>query len=128
MIFRSPLRRVTGLGAAKSGAEHWWVQRVSAVALVLLGLWFVAVVPRLVTLDHAGLVEWMLRPWNAVLLSLLVATAAYHSRLGVQVVVEDYVHHAGAKTAALLISNFLHVVAGVLGVFAVLRVAFGGAA
>lgn len=127
MSLRSPIRRVTGLGAAKEGASHWWAQRVSSVALVVLALWFVASLLRLADLEHGTLVAWMNGPLNAVLLVLLVVTAVYHSKLGVQVVIEDYVPHHGFKIASLLLINFIHVALGALGVFAVLRVAFGGA-
>jgi succinate dehydrogenase / fumarate reductase membrane anchor subunit len=128
MSLRSPIRRVIGLGAAKEGASHWWAQRVSSVALVVLTLWFVACLMRFPDLDHVTLVSWMSGPVNAVLLVLLVATAVYHSKLGVQVVIEDYVPSHGLKIASLLLIDFIHVALGASGVFAVLRVAFGGAA
>lgn len=128
MSLRSPIRRVTGLGAAKEGASHWWSQRISAVGLVVLTLWFVASLLGFADLEHETVTAWMARPLNAVLLALLVLTAAYHSKLGLQVVIEDYVPGHGMKLASLLLINFIHVALGALGVFAVLRVAFGGAA
>jgi succinate dehydrogenase / fumarate reductase membrane anchor subunit len=128
MSLRSPIRRVTGLGAAKDGVSHWWAQRVTSVGLVVLTLWFVASLLRFADFSHGALTEWMGSPFNAVLLVLLVVTAVYHSKLGVQVVIEDYVPHHGAKIASLLIVDFVHVAIGALGVFCVLRVAFGGAA
>lgn len=125
MSLRTPIGRVLGLGSAKEGVGHWWTQRVTSVALVILGLWFVSALLRLDDLNYGAVVAWMSSPVNAVLLALLVGTTAYHSQLGVQVVVEDYVAHHGAKVAVLLLLNFLHVALGALGVFAVLRIAFG---
>lgn len=125
MSLRTPIGRVLGLGSAKEGVGHWWTQRVTSVALVILGLWFVSALLRLDDLSYGAVVTWMSSPVNAVLLALLVGTTAYHSQLGVQVVVEDYVAHHGAKVAVLLLLNFLHVALGALGVFAVLRIAFG---
>jgi succinate dehydrogenase / fumarate reductase membrane anchor subunit len=128
MSLRSPIGRVLGLGSAKEGVGHWWGQRVSAVALVILTLWFVSALLRLGDLGHATVIAWIAAPMNAVLLSLLVGTSVYHSQLGVQVVVEDYVSHHGAKVATLMLLNFLHIVLAALGVFSVLRIAFGAAA
>jgi succinate dehydrogenase / fumarate reductase membrane anchor subunit len=128
MSLRSPISRVTGLGTAKEGVGHWWSQRVTSVALVLLGLWFVASLLRMPSLSHELVTTWIAMPWNAVLLLLLIATLVRHSQLGVQVVVEDYVHHHGLKIATLLLLNFAHVVAAALALFAVLRIAFGGVA
>jgi succinate dehydrogenase / fumarate reductase membrane anchor subunit len=128
MSLRSPIRRVTGLGAAKEGVSHWWAQRVSAVGLIVLTLWFVASLLAFADLEHETVTALMASPFNAVLLSLLVITAAYHSKLGVQVVIEDYVPHHGMKMASIILVSFIHVALGALGVFAVLRVAFGSAA
>jgi succinate dehydrogenase / fumarate reductase, membrane anchor subunit len=125
MSLRSPIGRVLGLGSAKEGVGHWWTQRVTSVALVVLTLWFVSALLRLGDLGYPIVTAWMSSPLNAVLLSLLIATAVYHSQLGVQVVVEDYVARHGTKVIVLLLLNFLHVVAGALGVFSVLRIAFG---
>jgi succinate dehydrogenase / fumarate reductase membrane anchor subunit len=125
---RSPMSRVLGLGSAKEGASHWWAQRVTAVALIALTLWFVSALLQLGDFSHATVVAWIGSPLNAVLLSVLVGTTAYHSQLGVQVVVEDYVSSHGWKIVTLLLVNFVHVVLAVLGVFSVLRIAFGATA
>jgi succinate dehydrogenase / fumarate reductase membrane anchor subunit len=125
MSLRSPIGRVLGLGSAKEGVSHWWTQRVTSVALVILTLWFVSALLRLGDLAYPIVTAWMSSPFNAVLLSLLIVTAVYHSQLGVQVVVEDYVARHGTKVIVLLLLNFLHVVVGALGVFSVLRIAFG---
>jgi succinate dehydrogenase / fumarate reductase membrane anchor subunit len=125
MSLRSPTSRVLGLGAAKDGVSHWWSQRVTSVALLLLGLWFVATLLRMPTFNYEFVVAWIAVPLNAVLLLLLIGTLVYHSHLGVQVVVEDYVHHHGLKVATMLLLTFAHVAVAALAIFAVLRIAFG---
>jgi len=127
MSLQSPLGKVLGLGTAKEGLKHWWAQRVTAVGLALLGVWFVVSLICLGSFEYGAVIDWMSGPCNATLLSLFVATLAYHSQLGVQVVIEDYVHGA-LKTVSILLSNFFHVVVGALGVVSVLRVAFGSVA
>ena len=127
MSLRSPIGRVLGLGAAKEGLSHWWSQRVTSVALLLLGLWFVSALLRMPTFDYEFVVAWIAVPLNAVLLLLLAATLIYHSLLGVQVVVEDYVHHHGLKIATMMLLTFAHVAVAAFAIFAVLRIAFGGA-
>ena len=128
MSLRSPISRVTGLGTAKDGVGHWWSQRVTSVALVALGLWFVASLLRMPNFGHEIVTTWIAMPLNSVLLLLLIGTLVYHSQLGVQVVVEDYVHHHGLKIATMLLLTFAHVVVAALAIFAVLRIAFGGGA
>jgi succinate dehydrogenase / fumarate reductase, membrane anchor subunit len=121
----TPLRQVLGLGSAKSGVHHWWLQRLTSIALVPLSIWFAVSLITLPSLDYATLSVWMSQSLTALLLILLVLTATWHSRLGVQVVVEDYVHTPGARTLTLVLSNFLHVFIAAAGVFAILKVAFG---
>jgi succinate dehydrogenase / fumarate reductase, membrane anchor subunit len=128
MSLRSPVGRVLGLGSAGEGVGHWWTQRVTSVALVLLGLWFVFSLVRMPDLSYAVVTAWIASPVNAVLLSLLIGTMIYHSMLGVQVVVEDYVSHHGAKIVTLLLLNFLHYGLAAPGIFAVLRIALGSVA
>lgn len=125
---RSPLRRVTHLGSAKEGVHHWWAQRVSSVALTLLGLWFLIALIVNADFSYDGITQWIASPVNSVLLILFILTTVYHSKLGVQVVVEDYVSKSGAKIVVMLLINFAHAIAAALGVFAVLRIAFGGVA
>ena len=127
MSLSSPLRRVLGLGSAQSGVSHWWAQRLTSVALVPLSVWFVVSLLALPSLDHATVVAWMGQSWTALLLILFVTVTAWHSQLGVQVVVEDYVHGPGARTLALVLVSFAHVLIAAAGVFAVLKVAFGSA-
>lgn len=124
MSLRSPVAKARGLGSAKDGTHHWIVQRISAVALIPLCLWFVASLVCLGGASHAEVVAWMSQPVSAVLLVLLVATTFYHSQLGLQVVIEDYVHGA-SKIILLLTTKFLNVFLAALGIFAVLRVALG---
>lgn len=126
MNLRTPLGRALGLGAAGGGTEHWWQQRVTAVALALLGAWFAVCLLRLDLGDRAALAGWIAQPLNAALLALLVLTAARHSLLGTRVVVEDYVHGA-LKVPLLVALQFVHVIAAAVGVVAVLQLATGGA-
>jgi succinate dehydrogenase / fumarate reductase membrane anchor subunit len=128
MSLRSPLGRVLGHGSAKSGADHWHAQRVSAIALALLGLWFVVSLLALGGTSHGSVSAWLRSPVQAALAVLLVLTAAYHAALGLQVVVEDYVADKGARFALLVAVRFALVVAAAVGVLAVARVALGGAA
>lgn len=125
---RTPLGRVLGYGSAKEGTGHWWIQRVSGAALVLLGGWFAVSLALLPGFGHEAVLEWLRRPSVAVLAPLLVLTAAWHSHLGVQVVIEDYVHQPFARIFLLVASWFVHALAAAAGVVAVLRVAFGAAA
>ena len=125
MSLRSPLGRVLGLGSAKDGTSHWWGQRVSAVALVFLGLWFAVALATMSGFSHAEAVSFIGRPVNSILLLLLTVTLAYHSYLGLQVVIEDYVHAPGLKLASLLLSRFAHIFLGVAAVFAVLKIGLG---
>ncbi len=125
---RTPLRRVAGLGSAKGGVHHWWWQRLTSIALVPLTIWFTVSILSLPSLDHLTLVAWLAQSWTALLLIVLVLVAAYHSQLGIQVIVEDYVRGSGMKTLILVTTTFVHGLLAVAGVFAVLKVAFGGAA
>lgn len=123
MSLRSPLSRARGLGSAKDGVHHFWVQRVSAVALVPLTLWFVFSVARLAGGDFYAVRHWISAPSVAVVLVLFLATALYHSALGVQVVVEDYVGNEGLKIAVNLLQKFAHAAVAAASIFAVLKLA-----
>jgi succinate dehydrogenase / fumarate reductase membrane anchor subunit len=122
---RTPLGKVLGLGSAKDGTEHFWAQRVSAMALLLLGIWFVVAVVINGNLAYADLVEFIAAPLNSILLSILSVVVAFHSYLGMQVVVEDYVHSSGIKIAALLLSRFTHVLVAITAVYAILKIGIG---
>ncbi|MCC2655929.1 MAG: sdhD [Panacagrimonas sp.] len=123
MSLRSPLGRARGLGSAKDGTHHFWVQRVSAVALIPLALWFVFSVANLPGASYEQVHWWVGYPAVAVTLVLLIASALYHSMLGVQVVIEDYVGHEGMKITALLLSKFFHFAVAAASIFAVLKIA-----
>ena len=125
MSLRSPIGRVLGLGSAKDGTAHWWSQRVSGVALALLGTWFVIGLLRMPGFGHAEAVDFISDLPNPVLLILLTLTMAYHSYLGVQVVIEDYVHGHGLKMASLVTSRFAHALLAAVGVYAILRLGIG---
>ena len=123
---RSPLGRVRGLGAAKEGVGHWWAQRVTAVALVPLILWFVVSLIALIGADHASFTSWVRQPLNGILLTLLLVAGFHHLQLGLQVVIEDYVHHEAARIAGIIAVKFIVVLLGLCGIFSVLKIAFGG--
>ncbi len=125
MSLRSPLGRVTGMGSAKEGTGHWWSQRVTAVALVPLALWFVFSLLSLPALDYDHVHAWAGVPISAFLAILLVATAAYHSYLGTVVIIEDYVTRAGTKVISLMLLRFAHVLVAGGAIFAILRIALG---
>jgi len=122
---RSPLGRAIGLGSAKEGVEHWWRQRVTAVALVPLTLWFVIAVIGLVGADHAVFVAWVRSPMPAILLVLLLVATFYHTALGLQVVIEDYLEREWARLTTLLLMRLLCVLFAVRGILAVLKLALG---
>jgi succinate dehydrogenase / fumarate reductase membrane anchor subunit len=126
MSLRTPLGRVLGKGSAKEGVQHWWVQRVTAVALIPLAVSFIVSLLSLPALDYATVHAWVHQSWTAVLLVLFIALACWHSRLGIQVVIEDYVH-GGVKTLSLILSTFAHTLIAAASIFAVLKVAFGTA-
>jgi len=125
MSLRSPLGRVLGLGTAKDGTAHWWGQRVSGIALALLGAWFALSLATMDGYAHADAVAFISQSPNPVLLTLLCITMAYHSYLGVQVVIEDYVHSHGVKLASLILSRFAHILFAAVGVYSILRLGIG---
>ena len=122
---RSPLSRARGLGSAKDGVHHFWVQRVSALALIPLTLWFVFSVAQLAAggADYALVRHGVSAPSVAVVLVLFLATALYHSVLGVQVVIEDYAPGEFGRLVLLLLSKFFHAIVAAAAIFAVLKVA-----
>jgi succinate dehydrogenase / fumarate reductase membrane anchor subunit len=122
---RSPLGRAIGLGSAKEGVEHWWLQRMTAVALVPLSLWFVGALIAHLGADYAAMVAWLRSPLTAVAMILLVIASFVHMALGLQVVIEDYVHHEATKVASLVLVKLACWALGAAALFAVLRVAFG---
>lgn len=126
MSLRSPLGRVIGLGTARSGSGHWYSQRITAVALVILGLWFVASLAMLGPgAPYEAVAHWLGAPFPAVMAVLLLVVGAWHALLGLQVVLEDYVGDRGTRTVVIIVVKFALVVAALTGVLAVLRLALG---
>src|ERR1700686_5048063 len=118
---RSPLGRAIGLGSAKEGVEHWWAQRVSALALVPLALWFVIAIIGLVGADRALVVDWVRHPGPAILLVLLLIATFYHGALGLQVVIEDYVDSKTLRFGLLIVMRLAAIVFAARGIFALLN-------
>jgi succinate dehydrogenase / fumarate reductase membrane anchor subunit len=127
MSLVTPLNRVLGLGSAKDGVEHWWRQRLTAVALMVLGAWLAIALATMGDYSYSAVAAWLGRPLNAVLLILTLLALTSHSQLGVQVVIEDYVHARGIKLVSLALATFAHWALAIAGVFAVLKIAFGAA-
>lgn len=122
---RTMLGRVRGLGSAKSGFAHWWAQRMTALALVPLLLWFVISIISLVGADHAAVAAWAGHPVSAVLLIALIIAVFHHAQLGLTVVIEDYVHEEVAKIVALAVVRGFAFLAGLIGVVSVLKLMVG---
>lgn len=122
---RSPLANAIGLGSAKAGVAHWWAERVSAVALVPLTVWFAAALIAHTGSDYAAFIAWMRTPLTTIAMILLLIAMFHHTALGLQVVIEDYVHTA-AKFAAVIAVHFACFALASTGIVAVLRIALGG--
>ena len=125
MSLRTPLARVLGLGSAREGTRHWWAQRLTALALVPLVLWFVISVIGLIGAGRGAVLDWIEQPVVAGLMVLLIGAVFHHGQLGVQVVIEDYVHNEAAKLVLIIFVKFAAVVLAVSGILAVLAIAFG---
>jgi succinate dehydrogenase / fumarate reductase, membrane anchor subunit len=123
---RSPVARVRGLGSAKSGTQHWWHQRVSAVALILLVSWFVVSLILNAPAGQAQVRAWVSSPVTMVMLIMTILFGLWHAALGMQVVIEDYVHSEGMKIGLILLIKVLALLAAVAAVVAMFRMAFGG--
>lgn len=123
---RAPLARARGLGAAGGGTRHWWMQRVTAIALAPLALWFVGSLVYLAGADHDTALRWLRAPADAVLMLCFIGALFYHAMLGVEAVLEDYVHAEGLKIASLLAVKFVLLLLALFATLAVLHVALGG--
>ncbi|MEM7400638.1 MAG: succinate dehydrogenase, hydrophobic membrane anchor protein [Pseudomonadota bacterium] len=121
MSLRTPLSEAKGLGSAKEGASHWWLQRLTAIALVPLAIWFAFAVACIGNASHAEVHAWLANPFIAVALILFIAATFYHTQLGLQVIVEDYVH-GWLKVVTLIILNFLCIALAVVGIVALLKI------
>jgi succinate dehydrogenase / fumarate reductase membrane anchor subunit len=125
MSMRTPLGRVTGLGSAKSGTEHFWMQRVTAIANLPLVLFVIVFMVAHLGSDRAQVVASLHNPFVAIFLGLALISVTWHMRLGLQVVIEDYVHGPGAKLAWLLFNTFYPAILAVAGLYAILKMSFG---
>jgi len=123
MSLRSPLGKVRGLGSAKNGTHHWWMQKVTAVALIPLTIWFVASVVQMTTAEYEVVISWLNSPIVAILMMLFVFTSLYHLRLGLQVIIEDYIHSEGAKIFFQMIVTFGCIVIATATIFSILKIA-----
>ena len=126
MRMETPIGRVRGLGSARSGAHHWWLERLTSISTLLLFVWFVVALLRMPSLDHAAVTEWLAEPLVAVPMLLLIVSTFWHLKLGLQVVIEDYVHEEGMKFFSITVLNFFTIAVGALALFSVLKIAFGG--
>ena len=126
MSLRSPLSKAVGLGSAKHGFSHWWWQRVTAIALVPLTLWFIFSVLSLISASHDDASAWLSSPINATVMLLFVLAALFHAQTGLQVVIEDYIHTKWMNLSLLLLVKFASVIMAILAIISVLKVVLGG--
>jgi succinate dehydrogenase / fumarate reductase membrane anchor subunit len=124
----TPLTRVPEQGSAREGAHHWWEERMSALATFLLFVWFGVSLLRLGTIDHATLTEWLSSPFAAVPMLLLIVATFWHIRMGLQVIVDDYVHDSASRLFWTMLISFGSFLGGAFAAFAVLKIALGAAA
>ena len=124
MNLRHPLARAKGLGASGEGAHHWWLQRLSALALIPLSLWFVFEILNHMGDGHQAVTSWIAQPGVALLLLLYLVFMFFHAQLGLQVIIEDYISTEGVRLVCLLTMKAVNLLAGVAAVFSVLRIAF----
>lgn len=125
MSQRTPLGKVRGLGSAKEGTDHFWMQRVTAVANIVLVCFLIGLVLALAGADYATVKRTLARPEIAIPLLLLVLSGVVHMRLGMQTIIEDYVHSEGGKVAALMLNSFFAILVGITCMFALLKLSFG---
>ena len=118
--------RVRGLGSAKSGAHHWWLERLTSVSTLILMVWFLVALLRLPRLDYDMVTQWLASPMAAVPMLLLIVSTLWHNKLGLQVVIEDYVHEEGLKLFSITLLNFFIIALGGLAFLSVLKIALGG--
>lgn len=124
----TPIGRVRGLGSAGSGAGHWWHERLTSVSTLILFIWLLVSLLRLPNLDHGTVTEWLRSPIAAVPMLLLIVSTFWHLKLGMQVIIEDYVHEEGLKLFSITLLNFFALGAGALAFFSVLKIAFSAGA
>ena len=122
----TPIARVRGLGSAQTGAHHWWHERLTSVATFILSVWLIVALLRLPDLEHRTVAMWLASPLAAVPMLLLVVSTFWHLKLGLQVVIEDYVHEEGNRFFAIVLVNFASVLGAAFAIFAILKIAFAG--
>lgn len=121
---RTPLGRARGLGSSKEGTHHWWMQRVSSIALVPLSLYWLCSLKHITDTDQMAFTAWLGQPVNGIAAILFIIAAFYHAMLGLQVIIEDYVHGEGMKLASLLLNKLVFFALGAVCIFAVLYINF----
>lgn len=121
MNIRTPLAKARGLGSAHSGTEHWWLQRLTAVALIPLAIWMVYSALSVMLTDSNGVVSWLQSPVQALLLGAFILSGCWHGKLGMQVIVEDYVHNNAARTLLLVLNTLGFAVLAAMGIMATLK-------
>ena len=124
MNLRTPLSRAKGLGSAKEGVGHWWMQRVSSLFLVPLTIWGAFTMATLGNYDHDHFTRWLAEPLNAMLMITLLVVVCYHAALGLQVIIEDYVHLTALKIISIVAVYLLSFILALVGVFAILKITF----
>ena len=122
---RTPLARVRGLGSAKSGTGHFWHQRLTAIANIPLTIGFIAILMSLLGRGHAAVAQILGSPLVAIVMLLFIGSATYHMKLGMQVIIEDYVHDEKLKVAAIIANTFFAIAVAAITVFAILKLSFG---
>lgn len=124
---RSPIGRARGLGTAHHGVHHWWMQRVSSVALIPLSAFFLFNLKHLINPNYMELITFLGQPHVTIALILFIITAFYHAMLGIQVIVEDYIHHKGAKVVILAFNQLFFLALGIAALYAVITIGFNWA-
>jgi succinate dehydrogenase / fumarate reductase membrane anchor subunit len=122
---RTPLAKVRGLGSARGGTDHFWKQRLTAVSNLVLACFLVWLLASLAGADYVTVKETLAKPQNAIPLLLLILSGTIHMRLGMQTIIEDYVHSEGRKVAALMLNSFFAILVAATSAFAVLKLSFG---
>jgi len=123
MSLNTPISKVRGLGSAKSGTNHWWMQKIAAVALVPLTIWFVASIVQMTNADYFTVITWLSSPVSAILMLIYIVIALYHLRLGLTEIVEDYIHGEGMKVFFQFAILFGCTIITVASIFSVLKIA-----
>lgn len=125
MKLRTPLSRARGLGSAKGGTAHWWAQRLTAIALAPICLWFIFALISMTGMDHAAVSAWIRSPLVSILLILFILALFYHAQLGMQVVIEDYIDNEALKITSIILLDFVMLFAGMASILATIKVFLG---